>query len=121
MIRSLVFLDPSGLHQMAFEGASLSFGREPGNDVLLDDPLVSRHHALLELRGETTWIRDLGSRKNGVWINGKRIDAPAVLLNRDVFTIGDARIRFIQVASTWRSSELGLLSGYQPAHATPRA
>ncbi|MCL2614484.1 MAG: ATP-binding cassette domain-containing protein [Nocardioidaceae bacterium] len=59
-------------HQQA--GRSLTIGREPGNDVVLDDPLVSRRHARLDLGSASSpaVIHDLQSF-NGVFVNGARV------------------------------------------------
>lgn len=53
-------------------------GRAVESDVRLDDPQVSKRHARIWRAGEETWIEDLASR-NGTWIGGQRIEAPAVL------------------------------------------
>lgn len=58
---------------------SFSIGRMPGNDLLLDDPEVSRRHALIHAQsGSAHWLVDLGSR-NGVFVNGHRIRQPIQL------------------------------------------
>jgi len=109
MIRSLVFLDPAGVWQMAFEGPALSFGRSEGNDVQLDSPQVSRRHARLELRSDdSVWIVDLGSR-NGVYRNCIKVIGSSPLVNRDVLEIGTTRIRFIEVTPSWRSSSMSFV------------
>lgn len=50
---------------------SLTIGRELGNDVVLTDPLVSRHHARLDL-APVPVLHDLGSF-NGTFVNGQRL------------------------------------------------
>ncbi len=47
---------------------TLTIGRDPANDVVLDDPNVSRFHAEVRRVGSGSEIRDLGSR------NGTRLD-----------------------------------------------
>lgn len=51
-------------------------GRDPGCDVVLSNPSVSRRHAILE-RFPTGWVaRDLGSA-NGLYVEGARVsEAP---------------------------------------------
>ncbi|GAB4002643.1 ATP-binding cassette domain-containing protein [Nocardioides ultimimeridianus] len=65
-------------HQQA--GRSLTIGREAGNDIVLDDPLVSRRHARLDLGSPSSpaVIHDLGSF-NGVFVAGQRIHGAAHL------------------------------------------
>ena len=52
-------------------GQVLTIGRTRANDVVLDDPLVSRQHATLEL-GQPAVLRDLNSF-NGTFVNGHRV------------------------------------------------
>ncbi len=62
------------LPQHLAPGRSLTIGREQGNDVVLDDPLVSRHHARLDpgVAGAPAVLHDLGSF-NGTFVNGQRL------------------------------------------------
>jgi len=55
------------LKSAAFGGNVVRIGRNVLNDLRLEVPTVSQFHALLELHGETLFIRDLGA-KNGVWL-----------------------------------------------------
>ncbi len=61
----------------AMSGRALTIGRDLSNDIVLDDPLVSRFHGRLEL-GQPTVIHDLGSF-NGVFVNGQRVQGSAWL------------------------------------------
>jgi pSer/pThr/pTyr-binding forkhead associated (FHA) protein len=47
-------------------------GRKSGNDIVLNDPYVSKEHATIEAREDGFFITDLGST-NGVMLNGARI------------------------------------------------
>jgi hypothetical protein len=47
-------------------------GRSRVSDVAVEDPYVSRRHALVSVRGGRCRVRDLASR-HGVWLNGRRI------------------------------------------------
>lgn len=53
-------------------GATFSIGRDAGNDVVLTDASVSRHHARLEASGRGYAVVDLDSG-NGVKVKGKRV------------------------------------------------
>lgn len=55
-------------------GRRLSLGRDPGNDLRLPSPQVSRHHAVIEIQGEEYSLTDLGSR-NGTRVNGQPVTA----------------------------------------------
>jgi ABC-type multidrug transport system ATPase subunit/ABC-type multidrug transport system permease subunit len=60
------------IQRIEFDGRRLTVGRDPGNDVTLEDPNVSRFHAEIVARGEGVELVDLGSR------NGTRLDGVPV-------------------------------------------
>jgi pSer/pThr/pTyr-binding forkhead associated (FHA) protein len=47
-------------------------GRDPGNDIILRDPKVSRHHAEIVFERGFFVMHDLSSA-NGTYVNGKRV------------------------------------------------
>jgi len=47
-------------------------GRDPGNDIILRDPKVSRHHAEIVFERGFFVLHDLASA-NGTYVNSKRI------------------------------------------------
>src|SRR6185503_2018225 len=47
-------------------------GRDPGNDIILRDPKVSRHHAEVVFERGFFVLHDLTSA-NGTYVNGKRV------------------------------------------------
>lgn len=49
-----------------------TLGRDPGNDIILRDPKVSRHHAEIVFERGFFVLHDLSSA-NGTFVNGKRI------------------------------------------------
>jgi ABC-type multidrug transport system ATPase subunit/ABC-type multidrug transport system permease subunit len=58
-------------HLIEFAGDRLTLGRDESNDVVLDDPNVSRFHAEVLRAGDgSIVVRDLGSR-NGTRVNGE--------------------------------------------------
>jgi ABC transport system ATP-binding/permease protein len=70
----------------------LTIGRLPDNDVVVDDLLVSRRHALLERRPDGGWdLVDLGSG-NGTFVNGVRTERAGVT-PADVIGVGRALLR----------------------------
>ncbi len=85
---------------------SLSIGRNPQSTVVLvDDPMVSRKHALVqrEASGEY-YLSDLGSR-NGTTRNGLPVTAPVPLRDGDSFMIGSHRFVFHQPADRAEEEE----------------
>src|SRR5438067_6207921 len=68
----------------------ISVGRDPKNDIVLDDRRVSRRHAEVRLRLGRYTLYDLQST-NGTFVNGRRI-AEMVLSDEDRITIGGAEL-----------------------------
>jgi class 3 adenylate cyclase len=56
-------------------------------DLTIDDPLISRRHAVIRLAAGVLEIEDLGSL-NGTWVNGERLEAPRGLSAGDVVQFG---------------------------------
>jgi pSer/pThr/pTyr-binding forkhead associated (FHA) protein len=71
---------------------ALIIGRHAKNDIALNDPKVSRHHARIERRGNAFLIRDLSST-NGCWLGRQRIEE-YVLQDGDTIRIGSAQLVF---------------------------
>jgi transcriptional regulator with GAF, ATPase, and Fis domain len=71
--------------------AIVLIGRESDNDLVLDSPSVSRHHARLFLTPEGWHLHDLQSR-NGTIVGGVRREE-ALLAPSDEFRIGDSVLR----------------------------
>ena len=68
---------------------ALGLGRDPGNDIVINDPQVSRQHARVTRQGGLVVIEDLGST-NGTFANGVRLVEPHTLVNGDVIGLGNA-------------------------------
>ena len=76
----------TGVHDIA--GSRITVGRLPDNDVVIDDLLVSRHHAVLDCIGGRWRVRDAGSA-NGTYLNGQRVTGTEVA-EGDLIGIGHA-------------------------------
>jgi pSer/pThr/pTyr-binding forkhead associated (FHA) protein len=77
------------------EGQMLRIGRSHACDIVLDDPSVSRRHAVLVHRGGKAVILDDRSL-NGVFVNGERV-GEAALSDGDGIVIGHVSARFHEV------------------------
>lgn len=71
----------------------VSFGRQIGNTVQIEDPFVSSCHAELITDGTALWLVDRGS-KNGTWSSGRRLERPLRLSPGQEFKLGGTTIRF---------------------------
>jgi ABC-type multidrug transport system ATPase subunit/pSer/pThr/pTyr-binding forkhead associated (FHA) protein len=69
--------------------STVTIGREPGNDIVVTDPSVSRHHATITLNGATWFISNL-TQRNIITINQR--DVPPLqqspISERDTITLG---------------------------------
>ena len=68
-------------------------GRDPGAGILIDHETVSRRHASLTVLRDGAILEDLAS-KNGTFVGGERLTAPARLEDVAEFLLGDARVTF---------------------------
>ena len=76
-------------------GTVTRLGRSLSADIEIDEPSVSRRHALIVRQDGQTYLLDDGSR-NGTWHNGIRVDR-AVLRDGDTVDLGAARLRYVEV------------------------
>ena len=70
----------------------LTIGRDPSNDLVLPDAMVSRRHAVVEHRGGQFFLRDCSSA-NGSVVNGDRVSERG-LRDGDLVAIGSMRLLF---------------------------
>lgn len=79
---------PSAGTELLLEKDELSLGRDVNNDLVINDPEVSRKHARLIKEGDTYIFEDLGST-NGTFILGNRLSKPTLLVPNSKITIGE--------------------------------
>jgi len=84
-----------GSREIELSPGRFVIGRAETSGLMLDDPLVSRHHAAVDVLASGAVLRDLESR-NGVRLNGTRVSAPAPLAIGDRIGIGSAELIFGQ-------------------------
>ena len=92
--RAYLLVSTRGSRPVQFDlgGPLIGIGRASDNDVIVDDPMVSRHHCQLKLQHGAYGFADLGSR-NGSTVNGQPVSQIA-LGPGDVIRIGDTEIEF---------------------------
>jgi DNA-binding NtrC family response regulator len=73
-------------------GPQLSVGSAPENDLVLDDPLISRRHLVVRWSDRGYWVRDAGSM-NGTFIDGHAIQA-ALLRHGSELALGGTTLVF---------------------------
>jgi hypothetical protein len=97
---------------------NLSIGREPSNDISINDAEVSRKHARLFMQGGHYVIEDLGST-NGTFVNGQRLMGPHILKPGEIISFGE------QISATYEAvsevdADATMISG-KPAPPPPTA
>lgn len=78
------------------EGGGWVIGRKPGLPVSLEyDPFVSLVNSEVVHDRDRYLLRDLGSSKNGTWLNWERVkEAPEALVQGDVVGVGRSLLVF---------------------------
>ena len=87
-------------------------GRDPGYDIILRDPKVSRHHAEIVFERGFFVLHDLASA-NGTYVNGKRIRV-APLTHGARLRMGNTYGRFSEELPTEADNAAPLASAPEP-------
>jgi pSer/pThr/pTyr-binding forkhead associated (FHA) protein len=75
-------------------GGVLTIGQSPDNGLVVADPSVSHHHAVVRAQGSEWRIYDVGSL-NGSYVNGDRVGvAGHPILPGNVITVGHSHLHF---------------------------
>lgn len=84
--------EPSGVHRFVL-GQRLRIGRAQDNELVVEGPYVSRHHAEFRpLPGGRFEIVDLGSH-NGTYVNGQPVDRRRTIGPHDIVGVGHSTFR----------------------------
>jgi predicted component of type VI protein secretion system len=101
--------------------AELFIGRDLNNEIVINDPEISRRHSRLFAQGDDYVIEDLGST-NGTFVNGQRLLGQSVLRPGDMITFGE------RLSMVFESSEVdqdatmvspAVRGGYPPREPEP--
>jgi len=97
MARLILSLDGQALAEYNLNRERCTVGRLPDNDIRIDHPTVSGHHAVLVNILDDSFLEDLDST-NGTYVNG-RLVRKHVLQDGDVVTVGRHQLRFIDAGT----------------------
>jgi len=119
----LVWLEgATGIQEHTLPANSIYIGRDPSNDLVINDPKVSRSHARLDLQAGITCLTDLESA-HGTYLNGQPVRGTVEIRPSSrvqicgynfIFDGLDLRGEDGAVAATLRSAAAGI--GHPLAH-----
>jgi pSer/pThr/pTyr-binding forkhead associated (FHA) protein len=93
MARLILSIDGQVLAEYNMSKERYTIGRLPDNDIRIDNPAVSGHHALIINILNDSFLEDLNST-NGTYVNGKIVKKHA-MQHGDVVTVGHHALRYI--------------------------
>jgi pSer/pThr/pTyr-binding forkhead associated (FHA) protein len=86
--------EQTGRQYQLFRGDTRIGRKAEVNDIVLNDPTVSREHALIRETNGVFTIYDRGS-KGGTFVNAQKIRQPVILYHGDVIELGETRLTFM--------------------------
>lgn len=101
-----------GGQAVAISQPVLNIGRARDNQIILDDPTISRRHAQIRLRFGRYTLFDLGSSA-GTAVNGEKI-RESVLRSGDIVTIGSRTLIYVEDTPPERLPKLDDTGPLQP-------
>ena len=82
-----------GAREIQLSSGANILGRDHDAVAWIDDPSISRRHAIVHVSGSAVTLEDLGS-KNGTFIGGSRVNQPQPLHDGDAITFGRVQMIF---------------------------
>ena len=82
-----------GAREIQLSSGANVLGRDQTAVAWIDDPSISRRHAVVHVSGSDVTLEDLGST-NGTFIGGSRVDQPQPLHDGDAVTLGRVQMIF---------------------------
>lgn len=75
----------------------INVGRDPDNELVLEDEAVSRHHCLIERQGPHILVKDRGT-PNGTFVNNEFLSEPRELREGDRVYVGPFLLELVALA-----------------------
>ena len=97
MARLVLMFKDRVIRELQLTERTLRIGRDPDNDVQLDNAAVSRNHAEIYRQGYPYYIEDKDST-NGTFVNGRFLNWKIALNNNDRIQIGKNTLVFVEEA-----------------------
>ncbi len=93
MVKLVLKFKDVALGEFPVTQTSVTVGRSPNNDIVIDNALVSRHHLKIVQDGSHYIVEDLGSG-NGTLLNGQAV-VKETLRDQDEILVGKHTVVFI--------------------------
>ena len=93
MAKLLLKFNAAVIKEIPLDKPSLSVGRKPDNDIVIDNPAISGHHCKIVQKGDTYYVEDLEST-NGTFVNEKRV-VKSGLHDQDVVGLAKHALVFV--------------------------
>jgi pSer/pThr/pTyr-binding forkhead associated (FHA) protein len=93
LAKLILTLNGTVINQHCIDKPCVSIGRGVTNDIVIDDPLLSREHARIVSVGEDQIVEDLKS-SNGTKVNGSPL-VRQILQHCDVIELGSHHLRYM--------------------------
>jgi signal transduction histidine kinase len=90
-VHLIIVEGPGKGHRLVLGTESVRIGRDPTNDLIIDDTRASRHHAEVIPVGDNSWLLRDGGSRNGTLLNDEIVDR-TILEPGDVIGIGECQI-----------------------------
>lgn len=94
MAKLLLKFDGKVVREYVLKSDTLRVGRKPDNDIVINNAAVSGYHCIVEKKGDTFSVEDLGST-NGTSVNDKRVQKCG-LYNNDVIGVAKHQLVFLE-------------------------
>jgi pSer/pThr/pTyr-binding forkhead associated (FHA) protein len=92
MPKIIVKLGDNVIQKYFFVNETMSIGRAPDNEIVIENLAVSRAHSVIRNEEDHYLVSDLGS-SNGTYVNGVRV-RKTELMDQDVISIGKHKLFF---------------------------
>ena len=83
-------------HKYHFNSKTITIGRAPYNDIVINDFRVSKFHARIDRQDKGYYLKDLNST-NGTFFNGRKIEF-VHLYSQDTFKIANQEFKFLEIS-----------------------
>jgi len=94
MPRFILRLKDKTISEITVRKNVIAIGRDKTNDIVLDNPAVSRFHAKIEEIGNHTFYIDDLKSTNGTFVNDGKVVWRSGLNDGDVITVGKYNLTF---------------------------